>query len=377
MAAVADARNRLGNTKGEVVMKEWKVPVTQENFRENWDFVNETLELIAKRKVIRKAVTAVGNVVFLLYFMLITYGLLDGWKNTDFQAYLADTPVFADVWNFAEPILHHPSQHWAVQALIYILPVYVLVAVSCAIVFGLLWFLYKPTTKYNMTESMAEDAAELYKMARIAEIRASNPLPATSFACNVIFVFGTMGYITGFLMELLGSAKMETMNQLLEWYASATISPYFSNSLFVLIIPLAFLGLYTVLNSIMGYMLMPTYMTKVPEDMVAETEKFYHECNPDVKARMEEEERVIAQANEIQKRRREEKQAFEEELRWKNPIWKKVKAGCIIAIVIGIVMLFGWLNSKIDMDSMMDTLNSYGATEEVQGTELSTEVVEE
>ncbi len=347
-------------------MKEWKVPITQESFKENWDFVNEKLELIEKRKVIRKAVTAVGNVIFLFYFALITFGLLSEWQNADFQAHLNATPVFADMWKLVEPILHQPSQNWLVQALIYILPVYLLVAVVCAAVYGLLWFLYKPKTKHMMSEKMTEDAAELYKMARIAKIRASNPLPATSFACNVIFIFGLMIYLTVFLMKLIGSGDMEFMDQFMIWYYSATISPYFSNALFVLIIPLAFLCSYTMLNSIMGYMLMPMYMTKLPENMVEETEKFYYECNPEIKVRIEEEERVLAQANEIQKRRREEKQAFEEELRWKNPIWKKIKAGCIIAIVIGIVILFAWLNSKIDMGSIMDTSNSNSASEKMR-----------
>ncbi|MBQ8519271.1 MAG: hypothetical protein IJ455_06705 [Agathobacter sp.] len=347
--------------------------ITNDNFKEKWDFVNHKLDLIAKRKVIRKAVSFVGNIVFLLYYSLIAFGLLHELKDDKFLAYLDKAPVFADVWNAVEPVLHHPKMHWAVQALIYILPVYVLVAIASGIVFALLWFLYQPKSKYSMTENIAEDSATLYKMARIAKIRAANPIPATSFACNVIFIFGIMVYLTGFIMELIAVNDMEKLMELMMLYYSNTISPYFSNSLFVLLVPLIFLGTYTILNSLMGYMLMPLYMTKVPEELEAETEQFYHECNPEVKERFEAEEKVLAQAKEINERRREEKKAFQDELHWKNPIWKKVKIGCTIAVVIAMMALIGWVGSKVDMKGVWDTLNSYRENGEVLDTETSTE----
>lgn len=347
--------------------------ITKENFNEKWDFVNQKLDLIAKRKVIRKAVSFVGNSVFLLYFLLIVFGLLHEFKDDKFLAYLDKAPVFADVWNAVEPVLHHPKLHWALQALIYILPVFVFVAITCGIVFALIWFLYQPKSKYSLTENMAEDSATLYKMARIAKSRAANPIPATSFAGNVIFIFGIMAYLTGFMMELLTANDMEKLMELMVLYASNTISPYFSNQLFVMLVPLMFFGLYTILNSIMGYMLMPLYMTKIPEELEAETEQFYHECNPEVKERFAEEEKILAQAREINKRREEERKAFQEELHWKNPIWKKVKIGCTIAIVIAMMALIGWVGSKVDMQGVWDTLNSYREDGEVLDTETSTE----
>lgn len=343
--------------------------ITKENFNEKWEYVNNTLELIAKRKIIRKAVTFVGNVIFMFYLVVLAFGVLYQYENASFQAYLDATPFFANAWKWMSSILTLSEVHWIVQLVLYLLPGYVLVAFVCGIVFALIWFLYKPKSKHVLAENLSENAAELYKMTRFARIRTERFSPATSFACNVLFIFGIMVFLTGYVIQLMETSNEVAMAELMMLVYGTTISPYFSNMLFITMGGIIFMSTYTLFNSVMGYMLMPMYVTKFPEEMVTETENFYHECNPEVKARFEEEEKILAQANEIQKRRREEKKAFEDELRWKNPIWKKVKAGCIIAIVIGLVLLFGWLSSKVDMDSIMDTVDSYRENGEVLDTE--------
>lgn len=339
-------------------MKKYEGPITQENFNDVWEYGNNKLIEIKKKLIVEKIVYWVGNLLFLFMLLLVTYGALHQFKEPSFQEYLADSKVFAACWSVLKPIVYHPQMHWVAQFIINIIPAFV---VSIAVSFGAyaaFMYFYKPAIK-EMSNNLEEDSLEFYRITKEIVFRKRKPSVAVSISCNIIYLVVLLLYITTYIVQLVGDKNSEAIAALIVPIME-NMGWLFQNQEFITFIGIIVISIYGVLNTLLGHILKLMYTVKLPESLAIDAESFFYECNPDEKARIEEEDRIISLANEIKDRRRKEKIEFEQGLDAKvKELIKKVKAGSIIAVVLVLVFFGAWLSANLDINHIMETFSSY------------------
>ena len=90
--------------------------------------------------------------------------------------------------------------------------------------------------------------------------------------------------------------------QLMEVFESIGQTPV-TDVIITLIAPIIAYG---ILNFPFGYLLMLFYYFRVPASLTVETEAYFFTCNPEEKARFEEENTILEKAREIKARRKKE-----------------------------------------------------------------------
>lgn len=78
----------------------------------------------------------------------------------------------------------------------------------------------------------------------------------------------------------------------------------------------------------------------MPIEVIYDAENYYYECNPEEKARIEEEERILEKAKEINLARKREKDELLAQINYKNPIYKYIRMGITILVMV-IVLVIG------------------------------------
>ena len=321
--------------------------VTNENFSEKWDYVSGKLIESKKKKLIRKVVIGVGNIIFLAYFILIAFGAMYRVDYAPWIAYLNKTPVLPAMWKSVESLFLHPELHWAAQTLIYIVPAYVITVPVCLLLAVLIWNVYRPNLQVVKTEDISVNSKELYKMSIGANACIGKQPVGTSFLCNVIFVFTFALLASGFLVEIITVGNEEAILLITQ--------VFFVNQNIRVGLALLLVCAYSLVNLILGHMLKPMYVTKFDASVVEAAETFYHECNPNLKAQAEAEDAILAQAKEIQKRRQEEKEELENAYRPKpNPTWGKIKLGLKIVSILACIGMGIWFYNKVDFGQYLD-----------------------
>lgn len=277
-------------------MKKFVSPITEGNFVENWEYVVGKLTAAKKKRILEKIVKIVGNLAFLAYLFVITFGVLQGMGQETLTQYLKDTPILAEAWQAISWLVYYPSMHWGMQIFIYVISAYLFTLLVCGIVSVLFWLLYRPKRKKERTEELAADSKELYRMARAAWLRAGKPSEATSTICNLLYVVGVMLYVINYVVHSVAQGFQGTEKaSLLE-----SLSGYGE----VLAVALICVASYSIWNLILGYLLLPIYITWIPKNLVADTESYYLEHNEADKINLVEEERIITLAKEIKAQRR-------------------------------------------------------------------------
>lgn len=353
-----------------------EVVVNQENFQEKWEYVNKKLAEMKQKRIIRRVVTLVGNAIFFLYIVLVTFGAMTRISEASWLAFINKCPVLPGVWKAVEHFFLHPELHWAKQVAIYILPSYVITVLLCLLIFILLRNLYKPVSNVQMTGEDAVDSKELYKMAKGVDACVVTQPIATSFACNLVYTLGLLFVFSMYVMGLVASNDVEALGKVM------VLLSVFNPAL----ISIPFLCAYSLVNLILGYMLKPMYSMRFESGLVDAAEKYYRECNPDLQTIYEEEEKILAQAKEIREKRKQEQDELENTYKIKpNPIIKKIKLGLRIAVVVGFIGFIIWfvntdkvkeITKYLDFSKVDFNISDYlDSTEGTEGTEV-TEVPE-
>lgn len=279
-------------------MKKYISPITEENFRENWEYVSKKLITAKKKRILEKLIKIVGNLSFLFYFFVITFGALQGLQNESLTQYLNETPVLAGVWKSVGTLLISPDMHWGMKLLSYVISLYVLTIGVCAITALLFWYIYRPKLQKEITEDVATDSKSLYKMAKAASLRAGNPTEARSVLCNVIYVVAVFLYVISYVVQ--------SVTQGFEMTADVNLMDILLSYGKIAIVALLCVGSYGVWNLILGFLLKPMYLTWIPKKLVPDAESYYYEHNEADKILIVEEERVITLAKEIKAQRKKE-----------------------------------------------------------------------
>lgn len=362
-----------------------EVVVNEENFQEKWEFVNKKLIQVKRGRITRQMVAALGTGIFLYMMYVITYGALYRIKSPTINAIIGETTFLSGAWKLIEPLVYRPEVHWAVQVLLYLLPTIVVPIIICGSVYGLSLAVYKMKPR-ELTGDMIQDAKELYCMTKEVLFHKKKITTVVSLGCGFLYIAGDIAYIVWIIVKCFSEeykdAIMQELAILLQKMQLANIPIIYiqllSNYAIWTLALLIVLGIYVFLNYIMNKILSVTYKTKFDEIYVEATEKFYYESDPEVKDRIEEENQILARADEIKKQRREERMEFEDSIDANLRKMKKIIKICVNVMSIILMIVAGlWIKSNVDFSSVLEYLNQNIGIEEEVGTEISTEISSE
>jgi len=347
-------------------MKDVQISITDENFSEAWNYVNEKLAEVKKKKIIRMVLAVVSNIVFLMCISLMTYGALHRIKVPSFLEYLDSLKVFHSMWNIIRPLVDYPELNMLIQIVIYLLGAYVITLLVCGSVFAGIWYLYNPPIRTTDAEDLSKDSKELFMMSKELKFRSRKVERISSGSCSIIYTAEILLIIGMYVKTLVESSDFESIEIILKW-VMGNVPATMLNSSIIMNLPLplltAMVAFYIMMYSGLSKILKLFYTTKVSESIYAEVERYYYECNIEVKKEFEEEESILARAKEIEAKRREEQKAFEDEMKKVNPIYKKIKIGFVVVTLLCVIGLIGWFTSKVDIKSILEDMNTEITTE--------------
>ena len=181
-----------------------------------------------------------------------------------------------------------------------------------------------------------------------------------------------MGLMLYLIVHIFTNPETLATNKEILSLVTALLNPM-TSGLYSILFILIYVG-YAGLNELMSKMLHPLYITKIPVDITIEAEKYYLVCNPQVKEAFDEEERILKRAREIAAKRQREEAEFLAKVNYVNPIYKRIKMGILVALVIISFIFAGNKLKGLDIEKLLNSLGS-GATEEsTEGTEVGTEI---
>lgn len=358
--------------------------ITAENFQEKWDFVSNKLIETKKKRLLEKVIAVAGNILFFVLFTFATFGILYKFEIKSLKDFLESQTLFAGGWNLLKPLLYHPDMNMGWNIVINILVCYIPVIILTAILLGIVWYVYKPNTGKVLSGNAVEDAKNLYKMAIEVKVRAKKPQLHASGILTFIYMVEVFMLVVLYIHYCMTVIKdMTPILKVMEFlFTSVGLSAA------QLAVP-AIGVVYAMVNTGLAYIVKLFYVTKYDETIIEDAKQFYEQADPEVYARILEENKILEQAKEIEARRKETNREFQEaNIIEINPLEKKIKLGMRIATAVLVVGVLIWgvntpavktFISYIDFDSVNFDIESYfNNGEDVESTEgtKSTEVTE-
>lgn len=278
-------------------------PITDENFNQVWDYANNKLVEIQKKKFIRKILALVANTLFFICASLITLNVVFH-LPAEGMSHFFDTlgPIKSLVF-LVDPIIHHPNLHIAVQILIYLLFLLGPAFVASSIATLLIWFTYHPARPLKETGDKTIDSKTLFDALFESHFREKKVGGISSFISLGLYVLEVL------LTPALFITFITVNPNLIGGDASTATLIQMIGTLYQSVAPFVFLliyGVYTSLNELLSTMLKPFYRTKIDANIQQDAKNYYYECNPALREEFEEEERILARAIEIKAKRRQE-----------------------------------------------------------------------
>ena len=343
-------------------------PITDENFNEAWDYVNGKLVEIQKKKAIRKVLAFFGNILFFICICVMSYGALYHIIYPSFWSYLASLKGFYGLWSIVMPLVNHPNLPWFVQVVIYLIPAFVISILGCGLVALILWFVLPSNAKRVATGDKAKDSKELVRMVKEVDIRSKKVESIDSMLGMLGYMVFVIAIVVGYISFIIQNEDYEVVKLVIGWFMEAqAILPNLFQILpnmigFAILMLAVFYGL---LNVLFSNLLKPIYKTNLPEEIIYDTENYYYECNPEEKARIQEEEKILERAKEITLARKREKDELLAQINYKNPIYKYIKMGITIVVMIIVLVIGTNYIKSIDLQGL---LSSWGV-ESTENTE--------
>ena len=129
---------------------------------------------------------------------------------------------------------------------------------------------------------------------------------------------------------------------------------------------------YSIINLAMGHVLKLMYSMKFDDAYVESAEKYYMECNPNIKEEVEEEDRILAKAKEIREKRVKESDRLYALYKVKpNPIIQKIKLGIRVLLVLATIGTIIWF---VNTDMFKNAVSEMETN--IQQIEIPVEVTE-
>lgn len=347
-------------------------PITDENFNEFWDYANNKLVELKKKKLIRKILVFVTNIVFFLCANAVLLNALANLSSNAITAFLDTLGPLKVLLDVTAPIISHPELHGLVQALIYLAFLFVPTGLASAIVTLIVWYAYPVTPPNTRTEDKAADSKTFMDALFEVQVRRNKVSGITSFALLTIFVVEIL--VLSLMLFLFVVEKPELLiddslfKSILE---VIMLVPSLTN-----LAPLLFVflyGLYAVLNEVLSSLLRPLYKTNMDPDIEKDAKAYYYECNPEIRSIFEEEEHILQRAIEIKAKRKKEEEELLAKINYQNPIYKYIKMGITVLILIIAIIIAGNKLKSVDFDKLLNEIGIESIEGNTESTETETE----
>lgn len=128
-------------------MKKIIYPITVVNFEEAWDYTNNKLLEIKKKRVIRDFFKVFANIAFFFSLTLLTYGVLMNFGSESIIKFLDSFTLLKNMWNMT--MLNQANLHIGLKFVIYLGILIVPSLIVSGITTLIVWFSYKPNKKRN------------------------------------------------------------------------------------------------------------------------------------------------------------------------------------------------------------------------------------
>ena len=344
-------------------------PITDENFNQAWDYANNKLIEIKKKKLIRKIIALVANVIFLFCACFVLFNIAFHLPLDGLDTFLSVLGPLGSIITFFEPILYHPELHIVIQILIYLTFLFSPAFICSAIITLIVWFTYPVAKPLLESEDKVENAKTLsdalfesrFREEKVGGI--SSLVSAGAFTLIFLFTPTIFLLFVSINPELLGG---DTAALLIIQSISIVVQSFGAFIFFL------FYGSYCALNEMLSKMLQPFYRTKIDPTVEKDAKNYYYESDPALKEEFEEEERILARAIEIKAKRRQEEADLIAKITYKNPIYKYIKLGIVTLILIIAFVFVGNKLKSVDIDKLLNEIG-VESTETEAGTEVNYE----
>ena len=97
-------------------------------------------------------------------------------------------------------------------------------------------------------------------------------------------------------------------------------------------------------------------------DIEKDAKAYYYECNPEIKSIFEEEEHILQRAIEIKAKRKKEEEELLAKINYQNPIYKYIKIGITVLILIIAIIIAGNKLKSVDFDKLLNEIGTGSAS---------------
>lgn len=363
-------------------MKKIIYPITVVNFEEAWNYTNNKLLEIKKKRVIRDFLKVFANIAFFFSLTLLTYGVLMNFGSESIIKFLDSFTLLKNMWNMT--MLNQANLHIGLKFVIYLGILIVPSLIVSGITTLIVWFSYKPNKK-EMTGNNEEDSKILYEMAKELSLRADSQKEIFSVVLIIAYIFELLytGVLFGFfLLKENNIALHETMLKMALSYIDSrpNLKIYLIESIrnYTIICLLIIFVIFVVLYLISDLFLKVFYKTKIDTNLKSASEDFYYTSNPSARENKDKEEAILEEARKLKSKKQKEltteeleikkeaikitenrnaeKKALSKIVNYEKPIYKGIKiATSILPIVIICICVISFLNT-----SSIDLYNNYG-----------------
>ena len=347
-------------------MKKLQTPITEENFLDAWNYVDGKLIELQKKKLIRKILATVANIVFFICMFVMTYGFLYRFEMPFLLKYLDSLEGLHSMWNLLKPLVDHPTLHIGMQILVYVISAYAITLLVSAIVFAIVWFAY-PSKARTSNEKTSK---ELFSLAQELEIRSSKKVEGilSAFYCFLYII--ALFLLLVFYIKGLLEADTTVIEMELEWIMN-NATPIMKMPGVLTNLPqtitILVMIFYIFISSILSKILTLLYTTRIHKNISMDVRKYYYESNEEEKAIFEEEERILARAEEIKAKRKQERDELLAKINYKNPIYKYIKIGITVVLMIITIVFAGNYIKNSDLQKILSEMSFI--TESTEGSE--------
>lgn len=181
-------------------------PITEENFRQYWDFV-DSCRCKARRK---SAVARIGGYLTMQFFLLLLVFLANGLichrLQGSYCSFLKTLPGFLPLWEAVSDFLLKSGEAFAVDVIRLAVFAYVICALVFCILAGVIRLLYHPRKQSAPEGEFMEITAALEKAAREAREYACKSHIATSVVAVVLSIACAFLLLFAYMFQLQNAA---------------------------------------------------------------------------------------------------------------------------------------------------------------------------
>ena len=271
-------------------------PITPENFPVVWAWVDDKRKKTVIRKRVRKISGVVAELVFLLLMCIAMFGYYLQVDGNYFPQYLQKIPVLPEIWAVLENWIT-PLELWQQLAVIAV-AIYLLSFACAALSAGLVVLLCHPDGKCLPDGDLRENARLLEVATEKVVDVASVKYRSGSVLYSSLFLLLNAALVCAFVVQLSSAQDMEIMYSVMSKLNGSVIG----------ILTLCCWVGYGVLYFPMVHLVRILYILKLPEDLLQQVKVYSLQCDPERKARLEEEDRILALAQQIKINRRKERE---------------------------------------------------------------------